>query len=710
MRIFLALLISSCLGASAAWAQVDQEPLPFSDIQIQIDTAYFSLQRDALDLHGRQYLRFKYQEEQTVAEFLFYPRRPYGVKRMEILPSIDYDQIDSLIYVGNRYFRARLLFPSLSQSQTPTLQARLYYTNSDTIDTVIPLFPVSDPEVSLFPGEKVLFIGEERIFPLQTPLPSNIRPIPNWRKTASAAYRITLKDGQPQLHLIPLEFGSQTLSLPFQSYRPSADESDNLTYEHYIEPFDIQVKRGRLQFVALSNDIFELGKNDREATRRVNFNRQLALSLKRTYRIEDRETLGGRLIAELYVEDMLSNTDMQARLRLYDYHLRSEGPLFIKAQDETLLKTNFDVIFPPNVLEVAIRPQDSTWTEALSLRPGESFDLRLRGESLQRARYLLEDLENLGKSDSVSRTEELLFKDLKIPEGTKAREIRLMQDDIYTGFSLKIREFRRAHPLDYVQLHLNADTLDWEGLPRTRSIFTSLSRLQLQFRRDSIEQDYPFFGPQYLRVEVEVTDDKGLLLAPQKVKEICLCPEETTPRAEAYQRFPCYQGPVALEKLIDRPLSDLPAYTQVYVTLAHQDSAYQQNKARKQIRIVLRKKYKFGFEATFPVGIIMKRFNVAGSEPLQAVGFAAMAQLAFYRRYALNELKPFRISAGMMSIDVFPLDGDAPLRDWGISAFMSLYPIDSQKRWNIPLYLGGGYLIEGKSAFFFFGPGFTLQL
>ena len=126
--------------------------------------------------------------------------------------------------------------------------------------------------------------------------------------------------------------------------------------------------------------------------------------------------------------------------------------------------------------------------------------------------------------------------------------------------------------------------------------------------------------------------------------------------------------------------------------------------------MVLRKKYKFGFEATFPVGIIMQRFNESNSEPLQSVGFAGMAQLAFYRRYAINELKPFRLSLGMMSLDVFPLDGDMPDRDWAISTFISLYPIDSQKRWNIPLYLGGGYLIQDRSGFFFFGPGFTLQL
>lgn len=703
-------LLSFCLllpfGLSAQSAPDDSV---FTRLEMRIDTANFSLENDLLTINGRDYLRFEYQQESIVAELLMFPYSPYSVRSLKLLPSPDYQPYDSLIKVGRTYFRCRVSLENLSEASSLQIPVQMIRYNGDTANTVISLFHTATTEVTVPPGGQTLYIGEEAIIPLETPLPKDIRPQPNWVRLPEVAYRITFQDQRPQLHLLPLKYGNYELTLPIDTKRPSLDENGRLTYQSIIQPFEIVVKRGKVQFLSLDKDQVFLPKGERYAEIDVRFPRQFTLSLGKPYRLERAERGVSPLVAEMLVREMKADEQMLATLRVYDYHRRSDGPLYLKAQDEVLFLTNLDVLPPPKALKVEVRRRGKDWSEDLSLKPGDEFDLRVTGQSLGQAVFTLKDLPGVGDPVIKEQGMVLSWNELQIPLNISQRELALTRNGERTGYALTIKEYQVPRNLDFVIVKVSNDSSVLTKLQPTLILPQGEKDLQISFRRDSIDQGDDLHGLQYLDVIYEVWDKENRMLAKRRTRQVVICPGKSSPRHAAYDRSECFDGTLSLNDLMDTPLYELPGWAQVRVTIAHQADKYQQEVRRIPFTVVLKKTIELGLEFSTPVGVIMNRFGSGQNETLNTLNFAAMLQIGLYQDGAINQLQPIQLGVGLMAVDVFPFNGESE-RDLMLGSFLTFYPIDSKQRWNVPLYLGGGYLLGRGSGFFFLGPGLSVRL
>jgi hypothetical protein len=684
---------------------------PFADIQLHFDTLTYSWLAHGREIGGRRYLTFAYTESQASAEVWFVPKGREPLRRLTLLPSSDYQAQDSTLLMSEGHYRSRIKFTSLSRQQSPTLLYRVITGAGDTVNVEVPLFPVTEPKAMLPPEERIWYIGQEQEVPIETPMPRNLRPMATWEKTQGVAYRVVQKEGVPSLRVVPLTAGTRTLSLPIQTHRPALI-NDQLIYDHVLEPFEVTIKRGRTQFIALDRDVVELPRGAHIKEVQVKFDLQVSLNVKRSYRLEAQESAGGPVVAELFINEVTNSNQMKATLRVYAYHRRNQGLLYLKQQDETLFTLNLDIVPTPHLDEVMIRRPGGEWLRDLRVYPGETLDIRLRGESLTRSNFVLNDLvplRNDPNNDSISYTEEKIQARINIPVGTDRKAFPLMMDDAQTPYTLLLREYQRPQQLGFVRLTYEGKTRPITEVRTPLVVDAPLNQFLFRFQRDSIDLPGELYGPQYLTIAVEVWSADGRKLSERREQTFCICPGTTSPRKAIYEELECVSGVIELNDLLETPSYELPGWSRIRLEVAHAKGRYEQPGQSRQVDIVLRQSFEIGLEVSLPVPIILARFNGTGTDNLTSVGFAAFAQLRLYRKRGINELVPIQASLGVMATDVFTFKSEAR-RDWGVCAMASFYPITGNKQsWSVPLYVGGGYLLGEGTGFFFMGPGLSVQ-
>ncbi len=706
--IFLCLFIlRPTLVTSQSW-QLDST---FSRIELRIDTLVYNSDEHRLRVGGRDYLQFDYQSEELIAELLIYPRKPWEIESMNLLSSPDYKIFDTLLLVGESHYRARIQFDRLSQSPPPQIPVQMVLDSTDTVNVLIDLFHTADIEAMVPPGEHILYIGEEKVFPLEVNLPLNIKPQPTWRELPGLAYKVLVKEGEARLHIIPLKYGRQTLSLPFQKQRPALYPGGLIDYQSSIEEFEIEVKRGKVQFLSLIDEPLYLPHRDRYLEIDSRFAKQFSLTLNKPYRIETTERGGSPLIGTLYIQEIRGDDKMKARLRVYDYHRRSDGPMYLKNQDEVLFLTNIDVLPPPTVDLVEIKKKNGDWSRDLTLMPGDKFSLRISGESLQQVAFEWDGLPIDEKVEKKSTQERITWTGLSIPTDLIQKQIYLSKDGTPTDWKLTVDEYQRPRKLDFVIVELaQGGSAPVTKVPNSLFFPVKETDLRLSFLRDSIDGNNRFFGPQYIEVSVEVWDKEQRLLEKKRTRSVCVCPGESSPRKAAYEAPECFEGSISLNDILGTPLYELPAWSQVRVVVAHKRGKYKTEGQRSAFNIVIQKQVELDLEFSVPVGIIMRRFANPTNETLSTANFTAMVQIGLYENNVVNQLRPIQLGVGLMAVDVFPFSGEAQ-RDLMLGSFVTFYPIKNRRqRWNVPLYLGGGYLVGQNTGLFFLGPGLSLRL
>ena len=698
------LTLLACLVSLGARAQGVADSARLADVQLFLETGAFSWQEDRIMQFGRPHLAFAFEQMPAVAELILQPAYPEAIEGMQLLPSPGIAILDSLILLDGTAFRTRLRFTALTQADLPALTVQLTLRQGDTINTLIPFFPYTQTRLLPAPEEHVLYIGEEKILPLQARLPANIRPQPLWEKTPEVAYRLTLVNGQPQLHLIPLVYGTHTLRLPYRTFRPRRDSTGAFVYDHLMQPFEITVKRGKIPFLDLGLEEVYLTSGARYAAREISFDQRLTLSVQRTYRLEDQERPGGKFIGELFVDEIQSNGKMLAQVRAYDFHARREGPLYLKAGDEALFVTNFAVIPAPQIQEVYIRRGSGDWTQELTIQPGDSFDLRLTGQSLHR---LALGLEGFAPADTQQAASQFLARGFYLPYTHRTREVVITANGQPTPHRLRVVEHARPRPLDFISLHVQEDTLSLLQMRSPHRVYGELVPCRLAFDRDKIDKAGDLYGLQHLEITASVWDAEGRRIELGSPQRLTIAPGQASPRHGRYGAESVWEGDLALKDLLKTPLAELPGWAQIRLTVAHQAGRYQEPGQRREVELVLARKVHFAMEVAFPMAVVSNGLGDNGTEVLSSLNLGAFLQIGLYRPGLIREASPLRLHVGAFATDVVRFRGEG-VRDLGVATFLSVLPLESNRRWNIPLYLGGGYLFQTRRAFFFLGPGVSL--
>ncbi|UOQ52118.1 hypothetical protein [Hymenobacter cellulosivorans] len=443
-----------CLSASvqAQTAPSSSTPL-LRELTLRTDTTRYSLSRHTIAVQGEPNLYFYYRQDDETAELLLYPlswQKPVRLRR-----SADFVLLDSLTAVGSQYYRTKIRFKDLPAARF--LQLTFTQANDSTgrppLTQTVNLLPVTRTTLEFKPNDTELFVGEEKVFDLTSNNPKNIRVSSEWTKGQDIDWRIVQEKGQLRLRVVPNELGTRLLTVRPQTERPFlTDNNRRLSYGLPPLRQEFTVKASRLRFLSVDKKEITMDEAARRRGVEIILDNGRTFDLKRTYRIEDQEEAGGALMAELFTRQYLTNDRVLCWLRVYNTHRQTDSYLYIKENDQAKYITNFNISPKTAISSVQVRHRGGDWSPSLNVNPGETVDVRLEGESLQKARFHFEDVAII-PSDSSIRSDAAVVYRVQVPQTIDKRRVTIFNAGQPTGYALAVKEFQRPHPLDFVAVN-----------------------------------------------------------------------------------------------------------------------------------------------------------------------------------------------------------------------------------------------------------------
>jgi hypothetical protein len=684
----------------------------FKEVEMRIDTSVFRWTEHQLQWQGESYLSFNYREETPVAEFRFFPVGRSVIESVTLLPSGDFELVDSIRLVNEDYYRFKVRFKSVTDLdflQLPLEVTSIYARQPYLLE--FRLFPSTRTQVSFQSPVEELFIGEERVFELQTNNLNNIREKPNWSKEGEIPYRITKSDGKLLLHLLPDAVGIRLLNATFETRKPYLD---SLRVPHYSLPpleRDFTVKPAKLGFLKVRPGQFVLSDENRGKGIEVELDYDAGLELEKTYRLEAQERPGGALVAELFTRSILGNGKLLCWLRLYDYHRRNKGYLYIKDGDQARFITNMDIMPEMKIDRISLQREGESWKPGNQVYPGERVGIRIEGQELNRSSFRFEGLKQV-EQDTIASTAEARIFWARIPLDIIQQQVQIFNQDQSTGRSLQIKEYDRPRALDFITLQYGDEEVGLNAADRLLFVEENMDDIMLSFHPGRIDSGM-LHGPQHLKVEVEIRDQRNQLVDQRELPGFVVCPSVESPRAGFYKDQQCQTFDMSLNKFLRKKIYTLDLWSTIRVTIRHDEDHYGRGKGYSHTsEFVLYRSSSFDIDVSFPAGLVIKRLNEPGFGNLGGISMAMIAQFSFYKDKKINTPKPYKFGAGFLAFNAFNFSENNTNRDVGLVALASLYPIKTKysSRLSFPLFAGGGYFLSEQKWFLLFGPGIRVRL
>ncbi|PWH85691.1 hypothetical protein [Brumimicrobium oceani] len=674
----------------------------FSDVQMRIDTNIYKYSLDRIYVENEWKIPFEYQETNAIVEFRIFPNKHSELKEnWKLNPSNEYKIIDSLSLRMDGYYHFKVQFSDLAQAVFLNVELAV-----DNKSLAIPIFPYTLTYATIYPGESDLYIGDEKTFELVTNQPDNIVIDPLWKQSEGYEYRIHRSNDKIWLSIIPTETGNLEVEFTIKLYRPNIQHR-RPKYLLDKQSFTFNVKGSRLKFLTFdSKEIIWETKSPKGVELQIDNHRLLAIN--KTYRLEATDETGGPLIAEMYTVRRLSNDKILCMFRPYNYHRISSGYLYIKDGDVPKFITNINILPEPKINNVSILRQGGSWVNTKQVYPGETVEIRLQGEGLNRTDFKFEDLVDLS-SDSLIRNESVAHYLLKVPIDIRKKSVNIYTGDVKTSVMLDIIEYQRPKELDFV-------IIEYGGTPAvakdaTQPILheTTIGDVNIQFDNQYIDDAFQLYGKQFLEVEVRITDANNKLVEKQIIDDIVVCPGSNSPRSFAYTSSTgCMNEIISINDYLSNKTHSLENWAKVELIIRHRKNVYGGQGYTSRVEIIKAKYVAFDVDLSIPAGLIIKKVGEPGFPGLSGISLSMLAQFSFYQRNEIQKLRPFKIGAGFLAKNAFNFNENAE-RDLGIVLLGSVYPTKKNRRFSFPLYAGMGYFLNESKFFFLIGPGVSIN-
>jgi hypothetical protein len=687
-------------------------PALLREVSLRTDTASYQLSRHAVALQGETALYFWFRRDDETVELRLEPEKLAGPLRL--LRSPDYQQLDSLSREADGSYRTRLKFVDLTSSHFLRLVVTEAVAGPGQVAQreTVALLPLARTTVALRRSDDELYVGEEKVLELTSSNSRNVHATGEWVRGADFDYRLVAEPNRGlRLHVLPNQLGRRTLVVRLQTERPTLQPGGHLSYLLPVLKQEFNVKASRLRFLSPDKRSVTLDELSRRRGVELILDNGRSFELRRTYRLEDQEEPGGALIAELFTRQYLANDRVLCYLRPYNTHRQTEGYLYLKHNDQAQYITNLDITPKTTISSVQLLHRGGEWTSSLTVNPGETVDVRLEGEGLQKGRFYFEDLPII-PSDSSVRTDTRAVYRLQVPVNYDKRKSLIYNTGQPTGQALSIRELQRPHPLDFINVSYGEAARQITRLDGPVLYNGTIRDVVFQFRPEAIDADNFLFGKQYLSFDVRLLNPKGELIEMRSLDNVLVCPGFNSPRAAFYQDKLCRTDPLSLNSLLSRKTYDLDDWSRIVVTIKHNAGQYGGEPGYTQtVELVLRRRLKFDIDVSFPAGLLTRKQGDTGYGDFGGISLATLAQLSFYSPDKINRLRPYKVGAGFVALNAFNLSQNSSVnRDLGIVILGSVYPTRREARLTFPLYLGGGYLLSAGKWFYLLGPGIGVRL
>jgi hypothetical protein len=598
----------------------------------------------------------------------------------------------------------------------------LRFTFKITSDTIVryeefQLQPITNTKVWLRPGDENLFIGEEKVYEVFSNNINNINFSNEWISNSNMDYRFTRNNDQLLLHIIPKQTGNLNFSTEMQAYKPHLTSNIALDFKLPLLQYDFLVKSSRLQFLNLDKSELTFSEKTRLEGIEVQLENSRILAMQKTYRLEAQEEPGGALIAELYTKRRLANNKVLCLIRPYNFHRNSQGYLYIKDGDTPRFITNVNITPETQIEKISILQEGSEWKNTNKVYPGETIDVKLEGQGLHKAKFRFEDLIDLTNDTLLKSEKEQIFK-LKVPIDITKKKLNIYNYSSPTGRHLQVTEYQRPRELDFVYINYGDFGRRVSGIKEPILYDQVIKDLTLSFNNSKID-DKKLYGKQYLNVKVEVSDKRNQLIEMKTLNNITVCPSDASPRSNYYKKSNCKNGDISMNKELRKPTYSLDEWSRINLTISHDKTKHGGEGYEKEIDIILKRRFSFDVEVSFPAGLltIYPNDTVSGLKSLSGISMAMIAQFSFYHPDKINTYRPYKIGAGFLALNAFNLKEGM---DLSLVVLGSVYPTTRDTKFSFPLYIGGGYSLSAKNAndekipasqrfFFLVGPGIRVR-
>lgn len=684
----------------------------FKEVALSIDTSRFTLTEHRLDIRGEEYLWFAYREETPEVEFRLFPVNYPEIDSLRLLPSGSFTVVDSMLKVSNDHYRLKVRFHELTNSNflVLTFQVSSRYLRERHVIHELRLFPVTRTSVSIQVDNDELFIGEEKVFKVDTDNIENIHAPNVWTSDRDINYKFTKSEGQLYLHLLPNRLGVGLLEAGLKVKKPSINKAGRPEYSLPPLSHVFIVKPAKLAFLNINLREVSLNDQTRRQGVEIELDYDKELIMHKTYRLEAREESGGALTAEIFTRQVLANGRTLCWLRLYDYHRRTDGYLYIKDGDDARYITNIDIVPETKIESISLRREGQDWRPGNAVYPGESVEIRLEGQSLHRAEFRFDGMANV-KPDSLIRGEQEIVFSGRAPLNIDKRTIQIFNGNQRTGQALQVREFSRPRSLDFVYINYGNQRAALTEIDRLVFISETLPDITIDFDPAVIDQGR-LFGEQHLEIEVQVLERGVQLVDTRAIPRIIVCPDESSPRYHFYDQSKSRKTPISLNEYLRRKTFDLDIWTSIRIKVKHREDKYGEDGMERTVEFIIHRPATFNIDVSFPAGLLVKRLQEPGFGNLGGISLAMMAQFSFFKSNAVAKPKPYKFGVGFLAFDAFNFTDDTSNRDVGLVALASLYPIQTKEtsRLSFPLFAGMGYFLADSKWFLLIGPGIRVRL
>jgi hypothetical protein len=714
MRKWFLFFIISCL-AHLSFAQ-SRNVFAFKEVILRIDTTAYTWSENTVMYQSAKHLYFAYDRISPICEVELHPHSLQHIRKISLSPSVDYELLDSITKSidynqKEEYFRFRVRFTNLDESNFISFNFWIEHegdkANVKENFSSLRLFAYTSVKANLMNNDDELFIGEERVFEIETNKPQLIKADNSWSENEAINYKISERNGRIFLHLLPNEEKDQILRLQLFSSKPFLEQGKIVSSLPLITRV-FKVKQGRLAFLEVDKkditleDILQTGIE-------IQIEHHYKLQIKRTYRIEKQEESGGYLVGEIYTKSKLSNNKVLAIIRLYALHRTTDGYLYLKEGDKAQFITNFDITPKMKIERVSILKEGSDWSGDLTTFAGETIEVKIEGESLNKANFRFEGLAEI-KTDSVVKTEKLHLFKLKIPMNIAKRKIFIYNNNQATSYALSIREYQKPCELNFVDIDFGDGAIELTKLHQPILYYKTIPSIVFSFHPELIDKDNKLFGRQILSIDVKITNASRQLVELTTIPRVVVCPADNSPRFAFYEKKDCNVNDLNLNNYISRKTHELDDWSRIELTVKHKIDEHGNTGFTHKIEIILAKHTNFDIDVSFPAGLLTKKIGDNDFTSLGGISIAAIAQFKFYRPNKIAQLRPYRIGVGTIALDAFNLRDTNTNRDLGFVALGSVYPTKRDAKLSFPLFLGFGYLVKQERWFYLLGPGIRVNL
>ncbi|MBC7450998.1 MAG: hypothetical protein H7259_05880 [Cytophagales bacterium] len=703
MRAFLILCLLFFLSSNVTKAQ---HSIVLSDVVFKIDTAFFSMEKNQLTYNNEKRLYFITNANKKIAGIRIIPQKNISVQSIQLIHSPDYDILDSLRPGVDGMWFGKLLFEDLLYNPDPVVSFVIKSDHStDTID--IKLLPVFATHIQ-YPEENIIdmFQEEEKVIDLPADAAFNIITDNVWTITDEYDYKISNTNGIVYATIKPHFTGFKEFTLTLKTIKPILSGTQTLSNSLPLLKIRCNVKPNRLYFVNTDKKIIYLDPSFK-TTQEIQIDYNKNIVLKKYYRIEDSQEGEGNLIAELYTISLVENSSkVICRIKPYSVHKVSDGYLYLKDGTRAAFVTNFNTLERPRIDKISVMHEHDVWTGNLSVHPGESFDLKIEGKGLDNATFSFEGCTYT--RDTLTYSDEIVFYHVRVPLKIASRVISVTMNKSPTSYDLYVAEYQVPAPLDFVYVNYGANNIPLTSEKLNKPVFyeNAIEDINLTFSPAKIDENNTLYGVQYLDVQIKIFNSKNDLIEIQDVQGVVICPAGNSPRAGYYMIKDCNNAAINFNDYLLHKTYKLEGFTQIEITVKHSDSFYSSKGFSRKIKIILIRKVHFDIQVSLPSGLLIKRFNEPGYGTLTGISMAILAQFNFYSPRVIGKLRPYNIGGGFIALNAFNFNTSASNpRDVGIVILGSVYPVKTGSKFSIPIYAGGGYLLNADTWFIMFGPG-----